>query len=224
MARPKVQRISKMCLNCSAQFEDIITGNRKFCSRSCSTSGKFNPNFNNKWTNEQRQIQSIKIRNIVDDDYRHKCALANLNKKFSKERINKMHAHRNASSYSHSHTNESKILIGLKSKAKFTEEYNLKYRQTMYNSGKWINPDSLEDFQLYKKLAAWSRNMWDILIEDECKLNLAKHGIYNIKHNKTGMTRDHKISILYGFNNKIFPEIIRHPCNLQLLTLSQNLS
>ena len=55
--------------------------------------------------------------------------------------------------------------------------------------------------------------------------SLRKHGMYtapNRGNNFNGLVRDHMVSIFYGFENSIPPEIIRHPANCQLLILSEN--
>ena len=39
-----------------------------------------------------------------------------------------------------------------------------------------------------------------------------------------GVSRDHIISINYGFKNNILPEIISHPANCQLLRHNENIS
>ena len=46
----------------------------------------------------------------------------------------------------------------------------------------------------------------------------------NRGNNLTGISRDHMISIDYGFNNKIDPKIISHPANCRLLRQSENAS
>lgn len=59
------------------------------------------------------------------------------------------------------------------------------------------------------------------LVED--KNNLLKDiGVFNCKTNKNGIVRDHMYSRHTGFNNNVFPEILRHPCNCQLLTNKDN--
>ena len=52
-----------------------------------------------------------------------------------------------------------------------------------------------------------------------------KYGTYKAKNrgdNLNGISRDHIVSMKYGFENNISSEIIRHPANCQLLTQSQN--
>ena len=56
---------------------------------------------------------------------------------------------------------------------------------------------------------------------------LSNHGMYSAKNhgnNMKGVSRDHMVSISYGFENKIPTEIIRHPANCQLLLQSHNAS
>jgi hypothetical protein len=56
---------------------------------------------------------------------------------------------------------------------------------------------------------------------------LAQHGMYKAKNNGDnlyGVSRDHMISVRYGFDNKIPVEVIRHPANCRLLLQSKNAS
>lgn len=54
-----------------------------------------------------------------------------------------------------------------------------------------------------------------------------KHGWYAAKNrgdNLYGVSRDHIVSVKYGFENNIDPKIIAHPANCQLLPHSRNVS
>jgi hypothetical protein len=54
-----------------------------------------------------------------------------------------------------------------------------------------------------------------------------KHGWYSAKNhgdNLGGVSRDHIVSVRYGFVNKIDPKIISHPANCRLLPHNQNVS
>ena len=56
---------------------------------------------------------------------------------------------------------------------------------------------------------------------------IEKYGMYKAKNrgnNLNGVSRDHIISIKYGFKNNIPTEMIAHPANCQLLKQSENAS
>jgi hypothetical protein len=56
---------------------------------------------------------------------------------------------------------------------------------------------------------------------------LKEHGMYSAKNhgnNMKGISRDHMVSISFGFKNKIPSEIISHPANCKLIFQSQNAS
>lgn len=61
---------------------------------------------------------------------------------------------------------------------------------------------------------------------DEFNFSLIKeYGWYsptNKKNNLTGVSRDHMVSVKYGFDNGIDPKIISHPANCQLLRHTEN--
>lgn len=51
---------------------------------------------------------------------------------------------------------------------------------------------------------------------------LLKHGIYHPTKNTAGMHRDHMVSVLYGWDNRISPDIISHPANCCIMSPSDN--
>ena len=54
---------------------------------------------------------------------------------------------------------------------------------------------------------------------------IEEHGLYspsNKGNNLKGVSRDHMISVKWGFENKISPEIIKHPANCRLLPHKEN--
>jgi hypothetical protein len=62
--------------------------------------------------------------------------------------------------------------------------------------------------------------MWDL-----SDTNLIETiGIFNSKTNRNGLVRDHKLSRKHGFELGIFPEILRHPMNCDIITHSENSS
>lgn len=121
-------------------------------------------------------------------------------------------------SYSHPHSEASKLLIGIKSKEKFTEEFKEKFRETQIALGNWVSDQDRTDFEIYKMHAGWVRRMWDYAKPGL----LEEFGIFNSKTNKSGLVRDHKFSVLHGFQNGIYPEILRHPVNCDVIMHSQN--
>lgn len=214
---------NKICPVCAVAFK-TYNESQKTCSRKCmglNQKGSNNPNFGNKWSNEDKQAQSNLIKSKVDDDYRVKAGSANKGVKFSQQRIEKMHGHRDSESYSHAHTEKSKQKIGVKSKAKFTNDYKKRVRETLVKNGKAVPDSSKDDFEIYKAHAEWIHRMWDLV--DDTTL-LESNGIFNSFTNTNGCVRDHRVSRFTGFKEGVFPEILRHPANCQLITHSHNSS
>lgn len=52
---------------------------------------------------------------------------------------------------------------------------------------------------------------------------LCKYGWYS-KNNILGMTKDHRLSVHYGYYNRIPPYILAHPANCEFMSLKQNSS
>lgn len=64
--------------------------------------------------------------------------------------------------------------------------------------------------------------MIDVIDIDEKTNDILKLGFFNQKTNTKGFVRDHKFSRKSGFNDLIFPEILRHPCNCSLIIHGDN--
>lgn len=244
----KMQIIEINCDNCNKQFNKRLyidvskNPKNKYCSKECKklhnrvewteerkkeysqkVSGKNNPNFNNKWSDKQKEHLSKVRKELFEDnpELRFETGKANRGKKFSEELISKMHDHRSFESYQKVHSEETKQLIGLKSKLKFTEVYNNKMRKVMEDKGLWL-PMTLENsFHFYNKESYWIQKMWD-LVELPADFNII--GIFNTKTNQIGYVRDHRLSRKEGYFLKIYPELLRHPCNCSIILHSENSS
>ena len=57
---------------------------------------------------------------------------------------------------------------------------------------------------------------------DKEQILLKEFGVFNCRNNSKGVVRDHAYSRKSGFENKVFPEILRHPCNCRIITHSDN--
>ena len=78
----------------------------------------------------------------------------------------------------------------------------------------------------YRADCAFRFNVYDF--PDEFDLSLVEEfGWYRAKNrgnNLQGVSRDHIISVRYGFDNNIGADIISHPANCQLLRHGENIS
>lgn len=216
-----------VCKNCNKAFKRYISAirnlERVFCSRSCASSGSHNPSFGSTWSLEKRERQSKIIKSKVDEAYRWKTGSANRGKKFSPERIQKMHGHRTFESYSRTQTDEARKKIGKASKDKFTPEYKEKIRQHFEKTGYWIPLIQISEIKLYFKYANWIDKMYDFVSDPNQLFLLKEHKVFNCRTNKKGVVRDHMFSRRSGYHLKVFPQILRHPANLQILTHSNNI-
>jgi hypothetical protein len=64
--------------------------------------------------------------------------------------------------------------------------------------------------------------MYDRVTDESQLALLQEHGVFNNRTNSKGVVRDHMFSRWSGFQERVFPELLRHPCNLQLITHSEN--
>lgn len=202
------------------------------CCNACKTeyyktfTGSKNPNFGHHWNTSQKEAQSIKIKNayINDPTLRQKVA-KNKGKKMpgTSVGLKKFHLeHPGIFKGKHHWSKKDRIRIGQQSKKKFTKEYNKQFRKGQEERGLWIPLSQKREIKIYYELANWIDRMFD-LIDDPIQQKLLKdHQIYNSYSNTNGVVRDHIYSRRSGFDNLVFPEILRHPCNCQLLLASDN--
>ncbi len=103
-----------------------------------------------------------------------------------------------------------------------TYKDNLKSGKTQH----YINPNR-DDMEKYKFLCRFKFNIYDEfkhMVED-----IEKIGWYtpptkknNYQGNVDGLSRDHIISIKFGFENNILPYYISHPANCDIITQKEN--
>jgi len=188
--------------------------------------GELNPSFGKKWSDEKKQKQSDLIKTKVDLEYREQCSKGMKNKSISEETKNKR---KQTIKYN---TENGKIRkpisefgrcnIGKASSMKFTDEYKTKFRKTMEDAGHWISIDKKDDWEFYRDISNWRSqpiNNTTIGLEKLKEFNFFDSS----SDSKNCIVRDHRFSRKQGFNDKVFPEIIRHPVNCQLISFSENI-
>lgn len=219
-----------ICDVCGKEFERYVYEEkpRYFCGKKCmgiGSTGANNSNFGNKWTDEQKtKAGADKKRFFTENpDIAYRCGSTNRGKKFNDERIQKMHAsHPRHQSQTFTHTDKSKSKISDASAAKWTDEYKQQNRAKREASGQWIPLEQKSDWEIYQKLANWKCRMWDTV--DGAKEMLDTHGIFNYRTNTKGVVRDHIYSRKSGFFEGVFPEILRHPANCQVILHAENVA
>jgi hypothetical protein len=201
---------------------DLITFNCK----QCKLNGEGNPNYGNKWSNELKKRVSEIVKSRVDENYRLNCSKGMKGKKVSEE-----------SKLKRKNTNELKILngyikpeiseetrqkIGYKSSLKFTDEYKQKMRVINEERGVWIPLNKKNDYRFYRDLSNW---VGQVITENTIGVDKLKTGKLYDKNNrnKNSYVRDHIFGRKNGFVLGVFPEIIRHPANCQIITHSDNI-
>jgi hypothetical protein len=204
-------------------FKPTWTPERR-AAYSAMNKGVNNPNYGKKWTDEQKLAGSeLKKQQFAENpEYRHKAGNSNRGKKFSADRIKRMHAHRDPKCYSHPHSAESKKVIGQKSKEKWTPKFKEEFRKTMEANGHWVPKSQLSEYKVYYKEANWIERMIDFFDEQSID-NLNKYGIFS-KNNTKGFVRDHIVPRKIGFEFNLPPYILRHPANVQFISHAKNIA
>ncbi len=103
---------------------------------------------------------------------------------------------------------------------KFSKERKRKQREGMVRNGYWVKIENKSDYKFYCMLSNWIVSMYNIV--EEGQELYKQYGKYNFKKNFKGMVRDHRYSRKQGFDNKVFPEILRHPLNCELMSIKNN--
>ena len=202
-----------ICDFCEAEFERYssqVRGINKFCSKQCKSDwqkenllGKNNP----------RYRHGINCKGAISY-----CSCGN-EKDFRATTCNKCYERKPF--LGKKHTEENKKIIGKKSKEKFTKDFKIKQRRTYEKLGYWIPLKEKDKYKLYFELCNWIDRMFDLSNEQE-KILIEEFNIFNNRTNTKGVVRDHMYSRRSGFDNMVFPEILRHPCNCQIILHSEN--
>ncbi len=191
---------------------------------SIKSSGKNNPMYGKSHSKDtKKNISEKKIEYYKNNpDKKFQIGNSRLSKEEKFQIIQKGHLKRNNNTYSHPHSNESKKLIGIKSKEKFTFEFKKNIREKNEASGLWIPLDQKDNYVFYKELSGWKKRMWDLVKDEKQILLLRSAGIFHPGKNNNGVVRDHKYSRYSGWKNFVFPEILRHPFNCEIILHSDN--
>ena len=203
-----------------------------FCCKKCyyqylplMISGENNPNFGNRWTDKQKEHLSKVVKTYMEENgeewRKENCGKSNRGKKRSQEFLDKWHSARKDPNYiCPDFSEEHKKAIGKSSSERMNDpDFLKKQRKTREEKGQWVSLEDRKDFQIYFELANWVERMWDIVDSNE----LLELGIFSSFSNTKGVVRDHIYGRMSGFNNGVFPEILRHPCNCQIITHSNNI-
>lgn len=151
-----------------------------------------------KWSEEDNIKKSISAKKS------EKVKIANKKKRVGKERIckqcNKIFYNKNKTCFCNN---------------KCRKQFNYKIR---------LSKNIYESYWQYRRDCNFNFNLKDYPNEFDFNL-IKKYGWYKPKNrgdNLNGVSRDHIISVKYGFENNISPEIISHPANCQLMVHNEN--
>lgn len=197
--KEKYEKDPKFCKECN----NMIPYEKKynnFCNKSCSAS----------FTNKNRNNRN---RNFSEDGLRK--MMENLKKGcYSNKRFKKVKKEYYSDIKRCKYCN--KMLIFKKRKNIFCNitcknDYHTSMRTKVKN---------------YKKECKFKFKIIDFPNEFNLQL-IEKYGWYspsNGRNNLNGVSRDHMISVMEGFNNNIDPKILSHPANCQLMRHNDNIS
>lgn len=234
--------------NCKAKYQKTLVGELNPQHGREGKSGKDNPNYGNKWTDEQKEVareRSISQFQTKTPSYTSGASKSNQKKNSNGQKMSKdewLERNRNRTWTEEGKraigeaarkrftgiskppmTEEQKKKIGIKSSEKFTDEFKAKYRKTMEDRGYWIPLAEKDPYRIYFKECEWIDKMFnlDYILGTEL---LNEHGVFNMKTNTKGVVRDHRFGRKTGYTLKVFPELLRHPANCRIITHADNVS
>lgn len=195
--------------------------------KSCSASGENNSNYGKKWSEEKKKKQSELIKSKVDEQYLKKCSSGMKGKTVTKETKDKKRRteerKRELGISRNPPSEQARRNIGIASAKRFLNpEFGASLRTKMEEKGHWTPKIEKDDYIFYRDISNWNCNVLSFDIDGKEKLK--EIGIFNIETNKNGLVRDHKFSRKSGFLLSVFPEIVRHPVNCELIRHSENIS
>jgi len=193
------KKILIQCIVCSKE-----TTNPKFCSKSCA--GMFN---NANRTRESRSNQFSKLNNTLLK--KRISRINNIALSNKEPRKSYIHPLTIAGPYTPIIKNtckQSRLIFYFKTKRKFHPSV-LSDRENYYRQCKFTF--SISQFPLWFDGSLIEQHGW-------YSTPGSRKGIKNLN----GVSRDHMISINYGYTNNIDPKLISHPANCQLIQHSQN--
>jgi hypothetical protein len=91
---------------------------------------------------------------------------------------------------------------------------------------KTLQENNLLTLSEYRRAASFKFNLSDYHTEFDFSL-VKEHGWYSAKNRKdnlNGVSRDHMVSVRYGYDNNLPPEHIGHPANCRLVVHNHNVS
>jgi len=196
----------KICPYCNTIMSYKQRGN-KFCSRTCAAK------HNNKTRRVNGFSPSTKTRNK-----------ARISQYF---KSNKADILTNSVSYQ-------KLLADLKFKHCIVGEYTkvrknrcIKTGKIFFSSGyKKFHPTIINDRHDYRRMCQFNFSVSEFPKEFDYGL-VDEYGWYKAKNrgdNQNGISRDHIVSVEYGWQNNIDPKIISHPANCQLMRHKDNMT
>jgi len=206
-----------ICKNCSKEFADLISRNRKFCSNSCSiTESNLNTTVNiTNCPDCDKEIES-KSRNRLQ-----KCKNCRYS---SRPRLIKKEFHRKVKVDTLcpdlSLLDLNPIIIKRSIPSKVCKTCTNK----IPNKNIYCLSCSFEYYSLYRPKCEFKFNPLDFSQKIDCSLihEFGRYSPSNRGDNINGASLDHMLSVRDGFRLKVDPKIISHPANCKVMIQNKN--
>lgn len=211
-------------------------GKKVYCSKECAYSAsskkriKYLPKIKNCKFCDKEFVSSdaLKARKCCSNECAIKLARNSQTKDHDKSRSEKCKEAWKNGVYTDKATKPRKRILFVEKTCPFCElKFLTKRKKAIYCSNKCAGAARKQNssiLEVYRRRCAFDFNLADFPEEFDFDL-IRQYGWYsptNKNNNLTGVSRDHMVSVKYGFENNIDPEIISHPANCKLMLQSEN--
>lgn len=232
------KQINIKCDHCNCEYDkdlseykrNVKKGIKNYCNRKCY--------FNSKKNNNIKNCKNCNTEIINGDSRKIFCSKScsaiynNKNRKGEKRHISE-EGKKNIRNARNNRLGITEIINSYYSNPKTCKHCNsvleFKFRKRVFCNIKCkntYNQKNMSEYQIYHSKCKFDFNLKTY--KDEFDFSIVKkYGWYsptNKNNNLNGISRDHIISISFGFENNIDPKLISHPANCKLMQQKMNSS
>lgn len=214
------------CSFCDSKFEIYKRDYKRtktknfYCNNYCKSEWQKDRSPSQETILKMRSATSGENNGRYVNGYTYKDSICSCGQKKDWRAKHCMECHPHTSFLNRTHTTETKLLIGNASKDRFTEKYQKNFRTKMELLGKWLPISQMSDYRVYYHLCEWQQRMFDIVVLGVELLQ--EFGVLNSRTNPLGVVRDHRLSRMDGLVLGVYPAILRHPCNCEVIQHKEN--
>lgn len=229
--------MERQCKYCDQKFENAagrwFSNHVRWCDKNPKSSNTENIKLANKKGFDNR-LGKITEFNVICNKCGNNFIVNEREKLFPEKAIyycnrscanSRIHSNATKNKIGQALSDPSEVRVCLKCNKSFEVKIHSKKRFCSSNCARQSKRSSNE-FLNYRNDCKFLFNVWHHPDKFDLEL-IRKHGWYKAKNrgdNLNGVSRDHMISVMYGWENGVDPKIISHPANCKLMIHTENIS